>query len=112
MHTNPDFDAPDDEAPHPVIPWLTAARRRWLYRVCIALGGLAVVLGLGGELEVAAGLGVVAAVLSSGVALPNVADPSASPAGRIDRATLRLVLGRTVPPETAARVLAELDEVA
>lgn len=48
---------------HPVIPWLTAARRRWCYAVAASLHVLALVLGA--DVEVASAvLGVAVAVLA------------------------------------------------
>lgn len=48
---------------HPVIPWLTAARRRWCYGVAAALHVLAVALGADARIASAV-LGVAVALLA------------------------------------------------
>lgn len=59
---------------HPVIPGLTAARRRWLYGLVLAAAPLAVIYGVAQSEEVALWVAAAAAFLSAGVALPNVDD--------------------------------------
>lgn len=63
-----------EDAPHPVIPGLTAARRRWLYGLTIAIAPLAVIYGLASGEDVGLWVAAIAAFLSGGVALPNVSD--------------------------------------
>lgn len=74
-----DYPPLDDNPPqgndrHPVIPWLTAPRRRWLYRVCLAAVPVAVILGIADQTTAMAWIGLVAAILSGSVALPNIGD--------------------------------------
>ena len=40
---------PPDNDPHPVIPWLTAPRRRWLYGILTAANPLLIVSGIASE---------------------------------------------------------------
>ena len=54
--------------PHPFVPWLTAARRAWLYRVAVALVPLLTAFGVASESDAALIVGVIAAVLSTGTA--------------------------------------------
>lgn len=58
-------DTPDD---HPVIPWLTPARRHWLYMVTAAAGPLMSFYGLVSELALPLWLGLAASVLGTGTA--------------------------------------------
>lgn len=53
---------------HPVFPWLTAARRAWLYRVAVAVLPLLVVAGVVAGAVAPLILAVVVAVLSTGTA--------------------------------------------
>lgn len=57
---------------HPIIPGLTAKRRRWIYGVVLTLAPLAVIYGLASSEEVAMWVAAAAAFLGAGVALPNV----------------------------------------
>ena len=54
--------------PHPVVPWLTAPRRAWLYRVIAAAAPLSVVYGVVSETAAPLWLGFGAALLSTGTA--------------------------------------------
>lgn len=56
----------DDQ--HPVIPWLTARRRSWLYRVLGAGAPLAVLYGVVSEQAAPLWVGFGAALLSTGTA--------------------------------------------
>lgn len=60
------------EDTHPVIPGLTARRRRWIYGVVLALAALAVGLGVTDNTTAGLFVSTVAAILGGGVALPNV----------------------------------------
>lgn len=53
---------------HPLLPWLTPARRAWLYRVCTAGAPLAVAYGLASDAKAVLWLGVVGAALGTGTA--------------------------------------------
>lgn len=53
---------------HPVFPWLTQARRAWLYRVVTALAPLTVLYGVVSGEEAAVWVGAIAAILGSGTA--------------------------------------------
>lgn len=72
-HTDP--TRPTDAAPHPVFPWLTEARRAWLYRVLVALGALLVLYGVATATEVAVWLGLA-------VALSNATPAAHTPTAR------------------------------
>ncbi len=54
--------------PHPVFPWLTAPRRKWLYGVLTAANPLLVVWGVVGDTSAPLIAGLVAAVLGTGIA--------------------------------------------
>lgn len=54
--------------PHPVLPFLTAERRAWLYRMVVAALPLLVFYGVAAEEEIALWAGVIAAFLSTGTA--------------------------------------------
>ncbi len=54
--------------PHPLLPWLTAPRRAWLYRVTAAAAPLATVYGLVSEQAAGLWVGFGAALLSTGTA--------------------------------------------
>lgn len=61
----------DDGGEHPVVPWLNERRRAYFYRLAAAVVALGVILGLFG-VEVAGGIMVVvAAGLSTGLAIRN-----------------------------------------
>lgn len=53
---------------HPVFPWLTAPRRAWLYRVCVAVSPLATAYGIASESDASLWLGFAAALLGTGTA--------------------------------------------
>lgn len=53
---------------HPLTPWLTPARRAWLYRVLTAAAPLLVAKGLASESDLQVYLGIAAAVLGTGTA--------------------------------------------
>ena len=57
---------------HPVIPGLTASRRRWLYGLVLAIAPLAVIHGVVTGEDVGLYVSAVAAFLGGGVALPKV----------------------------------------
>lgn len=59
------------EGDHPVIPWLTQPRRRWIYGVVASLGAIAVVAGVASASMVVVTIAAVAAVLSTGLARVN-----------------------------------------
>lgn len=56
---------------HPVIPWLNAHRRAWLYRVLLAVAAVAVIYGAATETEAAAWVALVAALIGTGTATVN-----------------------------------------
>ena len=56
-------------------PPIPAAVRRYIYGLCIAAAPLAIALGLTNKTTAGLILGVVAAALGGGLALPNVNDP-------------------------------------
>lgn len=53
---------------HPVVPWLTAPRRAWLYRVMGAAAPLSVLYGVVSETAAPLWLGFGGALLSTGTA--------------------------------------------
>ena len=61
----------DTGSEHPVIPWLTEARRAWLYRVLTGIAPLCVIYGVVGDQAVVAWLGFAASVLGTGTAALN-----------------------------------------
>lgn len=67
----PPVDPDLGEGDHPVIPWLTQPRRRWIYGVVASLGAIAVVAGLATASTVMVTVAAVAAVLSTGLARAN-----------------------------------------
>lgn len=60
MPTTPD--------PHPIVPWLTPARRAWLYRVVVAAAPLAVLYGVATETEAALWVGLALTLIGTGTA--------------------------------------------
>lgn len=58
-----DTQAPTLPDAHPVVPWLTPARRAWLYRLAAAFVGLLLVAGLVGPDALDAWLELIAAAL-------------------------------------------------
>lgn len=65
---------PDD--PHPVIPWLTAPRRKWLYGIVLAAQPLGAILGDNIDEAWPIVTALVLAVIGTGTALANVSDPT------------------------------------
>lgn len=54
--------------PHPVVPWLTASRRAWLYRVLASATPLLVLYGVVSGEEAAAWLAAAGSIIGSSVA--------------------------------------------
>ncbi len=56
------------DTPHPIVPWLTAVRRAWLYRTVAALVPLLVTYGALSGQQAAAWVALAAALIGSGTA--------------------------------------------
>lgn len=61
----------DDGGEHPVIPWLTQRRRAWFYRIALAAAPLLVVVGGVTETVAAVVVGIVTAIVGTGLAAAN-----------------------------------------
>lgn len=66
----------EPDTPHPVIPWLTRARRVWLYGVIGALTPLLTVIGATTEATAPLWAAVALSIVGTGVALPNTLRPT------------------------------------
>lgn len=65
------------DEPHPIFPWLDATKRRTIQAALPVIALLATVYGVASESTAALWVNLAAALLSTGVALPNV--PNAAP---------------------------------
>lgn len=67
------MDELEETTDHPIVPWLTAPRRRWLYSVLTAVQPLLIAYGVASDSDAPLIVGLALAIVGTGTAAAHTA---------------------------------------